>query len=105
MTGSTPRVTVGAGVATDMLDIEDVDDTEIETMAAGVGTSDDIQLKLDPPILSADVTIWRAVVITEMKRSCIDAIVSFLLGRAATSILVRSSNRRVKSLSTGGSFL
>ena len=73
-----------------MLDIDDIEDTETSVMALRAGAWGEIQLKLGPPILSAEVTIWRAVVVNEMKRPCTLAIASFLFERDAMSIFVRS---------------
>ena len=53
LTGSTPRGTVGVCVATDMLDIDDVDNTETDVMAVGATIWGELQLKLEPPILLA----------------------------------------------------
>ena len=111
--GSTAREIGGGGAVTDELDIDDAEDTEAGVRVGFTSDWGVTQLKLEPPILSEDMTICRAVVMTAMKRSCMLAIASFLLGRDATStcevvvdrrelVLTRSYRSRLDDLA--GSF-
>ena len=59
--GSTARGIGGGGAVTDELDIDDAEDTETGVRIGFASAWGVIQSKLEPPILSADVTIDRAL--------------------------------------------